>query len=146
MIIYLKDVNIEKYTKNKISKNEQDFINFLDSLHIKYIFQYIDDRYPFHVDFYIPSLDLFIELNIHWHHGKQPYIESSIDCKNQLNIWNIKSKSSQNYKNAINTWTKRDVIKRNTAKENNLNYIECFNEKDIINLKNKLKEELNIGI
>ena len=28
--------------------------------------------------------------------------------------------------NAINTWTIRDVNKRNTAKKNNLNYVELF--------------------
>ena len=119
-------------------------MEFLDSLNIEYIFnQFIDDRYPFHVDFYIPSLDLFIELNIYWHHGKQPYYESSIKCNNQLQEWIEKSKISQNYKNAIFTWTQRDPKKRNIAKKNNLNYIECFNENDIIQLKNQLKEITN---
>ena len=31
------------------------------------------DRYPFACDFYISSLDLFIECNYHWTHGGKPY-------------------------------------------------------------------------
>ena len=30
------------------------------------------DRYPFACDFYISSLDLFIECNYHWTHGGKP--------------------------------------------------------------------------
>ena len=38
----------------------------------------------------------------------------------------------QNFtKNAINTWTVRDVNKRNIAKKNNLNYIEFWNLNDV---------------
>ena len=29
------------------------------------IYQYMDERYPFNCDFYIKSLDLFIEINSH---------------------------------------------------------------------------------
>lgn len=32
-----------------------------------------DTRYPFACDFYIKSLDLFIELNLHWSHGLKPF-------------------------------------------------------------------------
>lgn len=37
---------------------------------------------------------------------------------------------------AINCWTVRDVLKRNTAKQNNLNYLEFFT---ILELENWLK-------
>lgn len=37
--------------------------------------QYKDDRYPYNCDFYIPDIDLFIELNFHWTHGQKPYNE-----------------------------------------------------------------------
>ena len=37
------------------------------------ITQYKDDRYPFACNFYIPSLDLFIECNYHWTYGGKPY-------------------------------------------------------------------------
>ena len=37
-----------------------------------------------------------------------------------------KSKKSKYYNKAINDWTVRDVIKRQIAKENGLNYLEIF--------------------
>ena len=39
----------------------------------------IDDRYPNFVDFYIPSLDLFIELNAHPAHGRLPFNKMSFE-------------------------------------------------------------------
>lgn len=128
-----------KYIKNKISLVEQDFYNFLINHNISFIFQYNEDsRYPYHCDFYLPKYDLFIELNVFWHHGGKIFYITDIDCINQLNKWKEKAKTSKSYKEAINTWTKRDVEKRNTAKNNNLNYIELFSIDDI----NKCKEKL----
>ena len=46
---------------------------FLKERYPDVITQYKDDRYPFACDFYIPSLDLFIECNYHWTHGGKPY-------------------------------------------------------------------------
>lgn len=95
----------EKYGKNNILRNYKD-----------------SRRYPFYCDFYIKSLDKFIELNLHWTHGSQPYVESDDFCIKQLKNWQEKSKTSQFYKNAIETWTVRDVEKQRIAKENHLNY------------------------
>ena len=81
-----------------------------------------NNRYPFYCDFYIKPLDKFIELNLHWTHGFQPFIESDDFCQKQLEIWQEKAKTSQFYKNAIYTWTVLDVKKQRIAKENNLNY------------------------
>lgn len=89
--------------------------------------QYRDKiKYPFICDFYIPSLDLFIELNFHWTHGGHPY--NAEKDKEQLEFW--KSKNSTYYDTAINTWTVRDVNKLETAKRNNLNYLVFYNEKE----------------
>lgn len=67
----------------------------------------------------------------------------SKDDINILNIWKEKSKTSDYYKTAINVWTNTDVIKRNTAKKNNLNYLEIFsiNINDIIT---EIKKRINI--
>lgn len=46
------------------------------------------------------------------------------DDIHKLNIW--KSKDTEYYNNAIETWTKRDVNKRNIANKNKLNYLEIF--------------------
>lgn len=98
--------------------------------------QYKSDVYPFFCDFYIPSLDLYIEIQGSHFHNKHPYIGNEEDIK-ELNIFIEKSKEHPQYINIIKTWTERDVIKRNTAKENNLNYLEIWNI-------NELKDFLNI--
>lgn len=90
--------------------------------------QYSDSRYPFKCDFYIKSKDLFIECNFHWTHGGLPYDSSDARCIEQLNQWNILAKQSKYYEAAIITWTIRDVIKRNTALKNKLNYEVLYNE------------------
>lgn len=93
--------------------------------------QYKDDeRYPFACDFYIPELDLFIEYQGTWTHGKHAYNKESEEDKNLLEKW--KCKNTKYYINAIQTWTIRDVYKRNIAKQNNLNYVEFWS---ILNCK-----------
>ena len=80
------------------------------------------ERYPFYCDFYIKEDDLFIELNAHWTHGGKPYDPNDEECQNQLIEWQEKAKTSQFYKNAIETWTVRDVKKLQCAQKNKLNY------------------------
>lgn len=89
------------------------------------IHQYKHDiRYPFICDFYIVSLDLFIELNAHWSHGGHWFGMCSDDFI-KLSQWQQKvdQKHSFYYEAAIHTWTVRDVKKRQTAIKNNLNYV-----------------------
>ena len=88
--------------------------------------QYMDKRYPFACDFYIPSEDLFIEYNGTWTHGGHPFDETNLDDVHQLDIWKEKAKTSKYYRNAIYTWTKLDVRKQQIAKENNLNYLTIY--------------------
>jgi len=96
--------------------------------------QYKSVLYPFYCDFYIPELNLFIEYQGYWMHGKQKY-----DCFNgqhlqKVQSWVEKSKQKSHnprikkvYEYAIKTWTITDPLKRQIAKENNLNWIEFFN-------------------
>ena len=106
---------------------------FYKDLCIKYgtnnvIRQYRDTRYPFSCDFYIPSHDLFIELNAHWTHGGRPFDKDDSNCIEQLNIWESKAAEGLKfYKSAIYTWTNLDCRKMNIAKENNLNYEVIYN-------------------
>ena len=88
--------------------------------------QYKSDVYPFHCDFYIQSEDLYIEYQGSWIHGNMPYIKGDTACAQQLLLWKKKAKNSEYYKDAIETWTYRDVIKRETAHMYNLNYIELW--------------------
>ena len=80
-----------------------------------------DERYPFNCDFYIKSLDLFIELNGFWTHGEHWFDKMNPDDIERLERW--KEKESKFYDNAIETWTQRDVKKREYARKNNLNYV-----------------------
>ena len=89
--------------------------------------QYRDEeRYPFNCDFYIKSLDLFIELNLHWTHGGRPFDENDDECINKLAIWKEKATTSKFYTTAINVWTIRDVKKIMTAINGGLNYISVY--------------------
>ena len=90
-------------------------------------YQYRSKLYPFNCDFYIPSLDLYIECNYHWTHGGKPF-ENTIEDIKQLKEW--KNKNTKFYDNAIECWTKRDINKRNIAKQNNLNYLIFYNFND----------------
>lgn len=101
--------------------------------------QYYDKkRYPFRCDFYISTLDLFVECQFSWMHGKCRFNAESLEHLTILAEWEIKSKNHPTYKNAISTWTVRDPLKRQTAKTNKLKYIEFFSLNDIVEfLKNK---------
>ena len=93
-------------------------------------YSYRDDRYPYNCDFYIKPSDLFIELNLLWTHGGEPFDESNLLHLEKLNMWKLKSQASDFYKNAIYTWTVLDVRKRETAQKNKLNYLTFYKEKD----------------
>ena len=121
--------NKEYITKRKnktfnTSKQELQTYELLKKIFPDVLTQYKSDAYPFACDFYIPSLNLYIECNYHWTHGDHAYDSNNIDDYNKLKLW--ESKTSKFYRNAIITWTCRDVNKRNIAKQNNLNYKEFF--------------------
>lgn len=107
-----------------VSKTEHIILNFLKEKYPDVIYQYGDERYPFKCDFYIPSLDLFIEYNGYWTHGKHPFNPSSKEDINTLELW--KSKRSKQYEIAIKVWTDTDPLKRETAIKNKLNFIELW--------------------
>lgn len=98
----------------------------------------IDKRYPFNCDFYIKNLDLFIEYNGHWTHGGHPFDNKNINDIKKINLWKERSKKSNFYKSAIETWTIRDVRKRKIAKETlGYKFIEIWNI-------NQLNEIINV--
>ena len=90
----------------------------------------VDKRYPYHVDFYVVSRDLFIELNgdrCHYHHWfdendpKDVQVVKSWKCRNE-ELTLQRGKPSR-YANYIKVWTISDVEKRRIAKKNQLNYL-----------------------
>lgn len=86
--------------------------------------QYRDEKcYPFAVDFYIPERDLFIELNGSWSHGGHWYESDREMDQKIVQTWLKKGKKSKYYRVALETWTKRDVRKREAARQAELNYV-----------------------
>lgn len=106
------------------SKPEEIYYNSLVQIYGKedVVRQYRDKRYPFSCDFYIKSLDKFIELNLHWTHGGHPFDITSEEDINHKKLLESKAETSQYYGNALYVWTNLDVRKQRIAKENNLNY------------------------
>lgn len=90
--------------------------------------QYKSKDYPFACDFYIPEIDTYVEYQGSWTHGGHPFDANSASDQEQLERW--KAKSTKYYDIAINTWTVRDVRKRETAATNKLNFVELWNMED----------------
>ena len=111
------------------SKEEDKIYSLLSEKYPSTIRQYSDSRYPFACDFYIPELDLFIEYQGFWSHGKEPYDSENAEHQQKVEKWKSKRDSIRRkdyYNAALNTWTIRDPLKREIAKKNNLNWIEFF--------------------
>lgn len=87
--------------------------------------QYKSAAYPFLCDYYIPSLDIYIEYQGSWTHGGHPFDTQEND-NTILKMW--QNKHTKYYDNAIHTWTIRDVEKRETAKKNNIKYYELWSD------------------
>lgn len=105
--------------------------------------QHYDDQYPYSCDFFIPGLNLYIEIQGSWTHSKHPFNPDDKKDNEKLNYW--KSKDNEYYNNAIYTWTDLDVRKRQCAKDNHINYLEIFSNKidDCINIfENYLTEKI----
>lgn len=132
-------VNQTKHRNHTFNSSApESFILYL--LKIKYAtikYQYTSCLYPFNCDFYIPELDLYIEYQGFWTHGNYhntvlgPYDSKNETHVNILNIW--KAKNTKIYDGAIETWTMRDPLKRETAKKNNLNWLEFFTIEEFLN-------------
>jgi hypothetical protein len=100
-----------------------------------------DPRYPFHVDFYIKSLDVFIELNATWLHGGHWFDSTNPDDLSCLQKWNqLMDEGHKFYEVAIDVWTVRDVKKHDTAIENQINYL-VFWDNDLTEFKQWLNSK-----
>lgn len=114
------------------STYEDGFETKLKEKHIKYKTQYSSEKYPFPCDFYLPETDTYIELNIFWSHGKHFFDKNSVEDTQILQQWQNKAKlGHKQYANAIQVWTKKDPLKKETAMKNKLNYVVLWNKTDI---------------
>ena len=144
---------IQKKIYNTKLKNHSFNISYqedicFDLLKEKYsdcIRQYKSELYPFNCDFYIPSLDLYIEYNGSHYHHYHPFDINDDNDINELNRLKEKAENSNahkngkksQYDNVIYTWTILDLKKRNIAQQNNLNYIEFWNINEVKEWINK---------
>ena len=144
----LKKYGVEYYTQTKeyskksynthknnnsfnISNPEDTIYELLFNRFPDVIRQYRTSLYPYNCDFYIPSLDIYIEYQGNWTHGDSPFNSSNIEHQNKLKDWKDKSKYSSYYNNAIYVWTDLDVRKRKIAKQNNIKLLEFWTIEEV---------------
>lgn len=128
-----------------ISYQEDVCFDLLKEKYSDCIRQYKSELYPFNCDFYIPSLDLYIEYNGSHYHHYHPFDINDDNDINELNRLKEKAENSNAHKNGkksqydniIYTWTILDLKKRNIAQQNNLNYIEFWNINEVKEWINK---------
>ena len=140
---YIKRKKIETMKKNHTfgtSKAEELIYLQLIKYFNEVIRQYHSEVYPFQADFYIPELDLYIEYQGTWCHGGHPYDPNNEEDLKRLNyLQNKLNEGHPYYENAIIVWTQKDPLKRETAKDNNINLIEFWNLQEVEDWLNTLK-------
>ena len=75
-------------------------------------------------------------------HGIEPFDENNKDHQIRLKVLQSKAKNKNIYYAIINTWTNKDPNKRKIAKNNKLNYLEFWKEKEVYNWLLQFKEEI----
>lgn len=96
------------------------------------------DKYPFYCDFYIPEIDTWIEYQGTVEHGNYkgktlgPYDKNNPVHQNIVKELQEKAINHPRYKTIIKIWTISDPLKRKTAKNNSLNWLEFFNMKEFM--------------
>ena len=98
------------------------------------ITEYQDSRYSdpsnnrcFSCDFYIKSLDLFIEFQGAHYHYKEPYDKNNPEhIKRLRKLYEQPHEKGYQAYHMIRVWTQSDPLKRKIAKENNLNFKELW--------------------
>ena len=144
---YQLKINETKRKNKSNTKSEAEELFYKELLKIfessDIIRQYTDIRYSnpfnnhlFNCDFYIKSLDLFIELNITWLHGPHPFDNNDLNDLRLLEKIRSKQKYRINSKNKLVKnqyytyeiiWTLKDNLKIKVAHTNNLKYITLYN-------------------
>lgn len=135
--LFVEKVDQTKRKNNTFNTSKPEIVVF-DLLNKKFETikkQYKSNEYPWKCDFYIQELDLYIEYQGHWSHGGCAFDKNNLEHLKKLEKW--ENKNNKFYKNAIKTWTKRDPLKRETARKNNLNWIEFFTMDQFMEWYNK---------
>jgi hypothetical protein len=80
------------------SELENKLFKYLNKTYPDLKRNYRSELYPFSCDYYIPSLDLYIELQANWTHGLRAFDPKNKDCVEKLNQWNQKALTSKYYR------------------------------------------------
>ena len=95
--------------------------------------QYSTKEYPFASDFYIVSLNCYIECHFSHYHNYKPFDAYNEEHLKELQMLRDKfertpknKKGENQYSKIIYTWTDLDVRKRQCAKNNNLNWLSFY--------------------
>jgi len=130
-----------KKAHNKLNKSKQEdkIFEIIKQVYPNVLRNHKTKEYPFYCDFYIPELNLYIEYQGAWTHGKDgsnilgPYNPNNPKHQALVKKWEEKAEKIENetgkksqYRDAIDTWTRRDPLKRQTAAANHLNWLEFF--------------------
>ena len=135
----LKKYGVEYYNhKTNMIVSKDTIYELLSNKFSDIIRQYRSSLYPYNCDFYIPSLDIYIEYQGNWTHGDSPFNSSDIEHQNKLKDWKDKSEYSSYYNNAIYVWTDLDVRKRKIAKQNNIKLLEFWTIEEVEDWLKKL--------
>lgn len=118
-------------TTNTSRNFEDKLIKFMREKYPEYtiIQSYTDnERYPFECDCYVKELDLFIEFQGSYFHNYRPFNESATHIQEYEDLV-----AKGNQRKAIaKVWRYNDPLKRQIAKENNLNYLEYWENSMLI--------------
>jgi len=134
------DTKCKNGTFNTSKSFEDTLIDYLKKTYPQYtiITQYYDDqRYPYNCDCYIKELDLFIEFQGSYFHNWRPFDNSEAHIQEYNNLIAKGGLSAT----VADTWRYRDVEKRKVAKENNLNYLEYW--ENLILLPEDIRDNMN---
>ena len=147
-----KDNNIIKSKEqhcNCLKKDHKDItmpvINNIQNLMIQKFNVIMDyKQYDIVWDYYIPSQDLYIMYNIDEQHGGEPFNSKDSAHWDIVKKWadeaqniNTSNEHKNYYAKLINTWTVSDVLARNTAVHNKLNFLEFFSEQHFMDWYNQ---------
>ena len=88
---------------------------------------YKSNVYPFNCDFYIPSIDTYIEYQGFYTHGNEPFDQNNCNHVNEMN--ELLNKGDEYSLSKLHIWCEQDPLKRRVAKENGLKWFEFFDEK-----------------
>lgn len=105
-----REKSMETTKKNGMyrTKLEDRYLNRLKEKYPDIVQHYVSDEYPFECDFYVPSLNLYIELNVFYLHNNHFFDKDNPEDIEKVNFW-----KSRNIDTIV--WTVKDIIKRDFA-------------------------------